>query len=209
MDNRSRLGAIAANFQSRFAAHTILLYGSAANGTATPESDLDIAAFGPVERAVREAYVHEGIFVDGFVYSESVLRDPEDEHLRFRGAIILLQHRGTADAFMGLLERKWVAGPAALPADEQQARRVWIEKMLRRTRRGDAEGNYRRAWLLTSLLEDYFLLRNLWFEGPKKALLWLERHDPVSAEAISAALVPGADFAAIERAAQRVLNHQT
>lgn len=31
--------------------------------------------------------------------------------------------------------------------------------MLQRLRRGDAEGDYRRHWLLTMALEDYFALR--------------------------------------------------
>jgi hypothetical protein len=63
--------------------------------------------------------------------------------------------------------------------------------------RGDVEGNFRRVWLLTALLEDYFHLRGLWFEGPKRAFLWLAEHDPVAHAAFERALVPGAPREAI------------
>jgi hypothetical protein len=58
--------------------------------------------------------------------------------------------------------------------------------------RADAEGNYRRVWLLQALLEDYFHRRGLWFEGPKKALRWLEAFDGPAYQAYSQALEPGA-----------------
>ncbi len=56
-------------------------------------------------------------------------------------------------------------------------------------------------WLLTSLLEDYFLLRGLWYAGPKSALSWLEAHAPDVHAAFAAALEPGADLDAVERLA--------
>jgi len=36
--------------------------------------------------------------------------------------------------------------------------------MALRMRRSDIEGNFRRAWLLTALLEDYFRLRGMWYQ---------------------------------------------
>ena len=64
--------------------------------------------------------------------------------------------------------------------------------MLARMERADPEGNYRRIWLLQALLEDYFHRRGLWFEGPKKALRWLEASDAPAYNAYSRALEPGA-----------------
>jgi hypothetical protein len=69
--------------------------------------------------------------------------------------------------------------------------------MLERAKRADPEGNYRRHWVLTALLEDYFLLRGKWFEGPKKSLRWLEQFDKAAFEAFGTALEPGADLEAI------------
>lgn len=206
MNTSTLLVELCADFQARYSAHTILLYGSLADGTASPDSDMDIAAFAPVSAPIREAYVRDGVFIDAFVYPESVLDDPEEDHLRFRGSKILLQSAGTADAFLARLDQKHAVGPEPLADDERDARRVWIGKMLVRISRGDAEGHYRRVWLLTSLLEDYFVLRGLWFQGPKKALIWLRRNDPETADAMERALKPDAAIAAIEAAATRILD---
>ena len=69
--------------------------------------------------------------------------------------------------------------------------------MLDRLRAGDAEGNYRRVWLLTALLEDYFVFRNRWYEGPKAAFNWLRRHRPDVCAKFASALEPDADLSAI------------
>jgi hypothetical protein len=96
------------------------------------------------------------------------------------------------------------AGPQPLAPDEAAARRVWAQKMVARIRRGDLEAHYRRAWLLTALLEDWFLLRRRWYRGPKEALRWLEAHAPEAHAAFAAALDPGADVEAIARLAAQV-----
>jgi len=91
-----------------------------------------------------------------------------------------------------MLEALHGAGPEALPESELTARRNWAWKMLDRARIGDPEGNYRRAWLLTALLEDYFHLRTQWYEGSKKSLAFLARHEPAVYAKFEAALLPGA-----------------
>lgn len=185
-------------------AHTILLYGSRADGSAGPESDYDVAAFAPKERIVRDARVVEGKFVDAFVYPEGVLASPTEDHLKLRGSKILLQRGSKAEGFLRKIEELFRAGPKPLPADEIEARKVWALKMVPRIQRGDLEGNYRRVWLLTALLEDYFLLRGLWYLGPKKSLLWLEEHDPPMHRAFAVALAPGSAIEAIRSLAQAV-----
>lgn len=192
--------------QSKYSAHTILLYGSRANGTASADSDLDIAAFGPVSSMVRVAHLRDDIYVDGFLYPEGVLSNPSEEHLRFVGAKILLQKNRMAESFLSSLEALYLAGPTPLPQDELEARRAWMRKMLLRVRRGDTEGHYRRVWLLTVMLEDYFHLRQRWFEGPKKAFAWLQEHDPKTFSAFESALKPNADIETIEVAVGHVLD---
>ena len=87
--------------------------------------------------------------------------------------------------------------PAKLPRDEIAARRVWAAKMLDRAGRGDSEGDYRRAWLLTALLEDYFACNGLWYEGPKASLAWLAAREPALFRLYEDALRPAAGLAAI------------
>lgn len=177
--------------------HTMLLYGSRAHGTATPQSDYDIAGFGAVEQGFRIARRVNGVYLDIFVYPEAALHAPTEGDLRFRGSRILVQRGLEGTAFLDKLEAIFIRGPQPLPMDEVTARRVWAHKMLARIERPDLEADYRRAWLLTALLEDYFVLRGLWFEGPKKALRWLEQHDQPTYQAMLCALKPGAENKAI------------
>lgn len=179
-------------------AHTILLYGSRANGTEGPHSDYDIAAFAPVTRTHRDTRLVEGEYLDVFVYPEAALQAPAEEHLKLRESVVLLQRDDAASRFLAGLEALYQRGPEPLAADEMAVRRSWAWKMNARLRRGDAEGNFRRVWLLTALLEDYFHLRGLWFEGPKRALSWLAEHDPPVHAAFDRALSPDAPTAAIE-----------
>lgn len=67
---------------------------------------------------------------------------------------------------------------------------AWAAKMIERTSGGHIEANYRRVWLLTALLEDYFQLRGLWYWGPKQSFSWLMAHDRAAFEAFECALQP-------------------
>jgi predicted nucleotidyltransferase len=193
---------------SRHHAHTILLYGSRANGTAGDDSDYDIAAFAPTDRMLRDARLFKGKYLDAFVYPETVLAEPSADHLHIRGSTILLQKERLAETFLTRLDEVFDAGPAELPPDELATKRAWPQKMRKRIARGDIEGNYRRVWLLTTLLEDYFHLRGLWYLGPKKSFRWLEDHDPKMYRAFDAALRPGASDEEITELANMVIEHK-
>jgi len=187
-------------------AHTILLYGSRADGSATLASDFDVAAFAPIAAVTRDTRVVDGQFLDLFVHPEAVLGAPAVEsQLMWRGGQILAQRNDEATTFLAALDALHACGPAALPDDELQARRVWAWKMAARMERGDAEGDYRRNWLLTALLEDYFHLRGRWYEGPKKALAWLESQDLPTYLTFERALRPAATHAEIRQLIARVV----
>jgi hypothetical protein len=185
--------------------HTILLYGSRADGSARADSDYDIAAFGAVARPRRIARLDAGAHLDIFVYPDSVLLAPAEDYLKLRGSRVLVQRDPQADDFLRGLDAIHRAGPAPLAADEIEARRVWARKMMARTAHADAEGNYRRVWLLQALLEDYFHIRAAWYEGPKKALRWLAEFEPVTHAAFCAALEPGASDDVIGALVERVV----
>jgi hypothetical protein len=92
------------------------------------------------------------------------------------------------------------AGPAQISTAEIALRKAWSEKTLRRAGKGDAEGDYRRHWLLFSLLEDYFAARGLWYLGPKRALRTLGDIDGHHCEVFKRALSPSATLPAIQEA---------
>ena len=58
----------------------------------------------------------------------------------------------------------------------------------------DIEGNFRRHWLLTALIEDYFLIRGLWYRGPKESFIWLKLNEPKLFEIYERALKPNASL---------------
>jgi len=172
--------------------HTILLYGSRADGSASEDSDYDVAAFGPIKEPFRIARLVNGAYLDVWAYPEDALLSPTDESLRLRGSRIIMQRDSEADVLLGKLESLYRRGPPPLPTYEVAARKVWAHKMLARIEHADPEGNYRRVWLLQALLESYFHVRGQWFEGPKKSLRWLQQFDLPAYHAFCLALRPGA-----------------
>jgi len=179
------------------AVHTILLYGSRADGSAGADSDYDVAAFGPIDKSFRVARLVNGAYLDVFVYPEALLLEPTEEYLKLRGSQVVLQRGAEAEDFLSKLEEIFRRGPEPLPSDEIEARKVWAHKMAARMQRADLEGNYRRVWLLTALLEDYFHIRGLWYQGPKKSLRWLQQFDVPTYDAMHLALEPNASKEAV------------
>ena len=176
-------------------AHTILLYGSRANGTHATDSDYDIAAFARCEKGIRIARETPDGFLDAFVYPDTALSAAVPEHFKLLGGRLLLDRDGRAAEFLRRVEEVHRRGPEALSADEVQMRVVWAHKMVARASRRDPEGDFRRAWLLTALIEDHFAINGRWYEGPKKALAWLQANDAALYEAYVAALRPNASSA--------------
>ncbi|WP_293760262.1 nucleotidyltransferase domain-containing protein [uncultured Aquitalea sp.] len=184
--------------------HTALLYGSRANDTAGPDSDYDILAFANQDRVVRDARVVAGAFLDVFIYPETMLADPPEELIRAVGGKVLFQRLAEGDGLLARLQAMQAAPLPVLPEDEVQAMKAWAWKMLARSRRQDAEGLYRRVWLLTALLEDYFTLKRMRYPGPKKALRCLELAEPEVFASYLTALQPGADEQDLERLVRMV-----
>lgn len=136
--------------------------------------------------------------MDIFIYPTTRLYSPDADMLHVRDGVVLLERDGLGTAFLDGLKAVFEDGPSPLPSDEIEARRNWSWKMLDRAARGDVEGNYRRAWLLMWLLENYFLLRGQWYRGSKQALNHLQDSQPRSYALFERALAPGASHMEIE-----------
>ena len=195
---------LAEGLRTRHGCHTAILYGSRAEGDARAGSDYDIAGFGATAKTYRDARKWHGVYVDAFVHPEAKLADPPIDLLAMRGGVVLFEKEGAGTRFLARLEEIFRAGPEGLPDNEIAGLRVWAWKMLERAAHPDIEASYRRAWLLMALLEDYFVLRHLWYLGPKRSFRWLEANEPRVHAAFTAALRPGADLAAIERLVEMV-----
>ena len=196
MSRSELLRSIIDEVRTRHKCHTLILYGSHARGDATPVSDYDLIAIRRRgSKVTRDARLWRGVYLDVFIYPERKLN--AEELLTIRGGRVLFQKHRVGDALLARVNKVYARGPRPLGADEIAARKVWAKKMLERARVGDAEAHYRRAWLLTALLEDYFVFRNRWYEGPKAALRWLRRHQPRVCARFERALKPGASLSAI------------
>lgn len=198
------LAGIVAELRDAHGCHTVILYGSRARGDATPASDYDVAGVRAEGPAFRDARWQDGAYLDLFVYAEADVAEPTVALLKLRGGVALAQQAKLGDRLLAGLDALHAGGPPAWAADEREASRAWGGKMLARIAAGDLEGDYRRAMLLTQLLEDYFLARGLWFEGPKAGFAWLAEHDPETHAAFARALAPGAPLGAVEYLVARV-----
>lgn len=188
--------------------HTVILYGSRAKGTDTAASDYDLLAIRPNGPSRREARNWNGAYLDIFIYNEKDLKDIDLSFLRLRGGLVLREKFDLGRQLLARVEELFAAGPKTLPPEELELRRTWSRKMLERIHQGGIEddyANYRRAWLLFTLLEDYFVLRQAWYLGPKESFVWLKTHDPDSYEAFELALKPGAQLQTVKFLVEKVL----
>lgn len=198
MTRDPNLEALSAELKAKYNVHTAILYGSRARNEHGPASDYDIVGIGPVDRVVRDARMWNGFFLDAFVYPDVKIQTPDASLLHMREGVVLFEKDGIGTRFLKALDDIYARGPEKLPPDEIQARIVWASKMLERARQQDIEGNYRRAWLLMALAEDYFAIRGLWYSGPKKALAWLAKNNPSVCTAYEKALKPNAPLSDVE-----------
>ena len=177
MEVKSILDKLTSELVTKHKCHTVILYGSHAQGTATPESDYDLMGVRKSGTKYRIARKENGIYVDMFVYPEKMLLKLGEEHLHIRKGKILFQKARFGTRLLAKLEKAARKPAKRLPKDEIAVRKVWAHKMWERAHKGDIEGNYRRAWLQMSLLEDYFLLRGKRFSGSKASFAWLKKND--------------------------------
>ena len=170
----------------------IIVYGSFADGTSNLFSDFDallVTADG--ERRHDDRFV-DFTQLDVFVHPLSDFQGEYDpaEYARIYGGQILLDRDGVAAA---LLERvtQWVDSRAKKTQEELGFNVSWCEKMLRRAERTDAEGCFRRHWLLVESLRIYTELCFWPYLGPKKALSQLEKKDKAAFALYAEALTAG------------------
>jgi hypothetical protein len=128
-----------------------------------------------------------------FIYPTDRLQTADEAMLHVRGGRVLLQRGDLGTQFLASLERMHASAPHALAADEILARKNWALKMVDRAARGNVEGNYRRVWLLTVLLENYFVFRGRRYPGPKEAFETLAASDPEAHALFRVALEPTAE----------------
>ncbi|WP_335872536.1 nucleotidyltransferase domain-containing protein [Bacillus sp. 2205SS5-2] len=176
IDNEKLLLDITAHIKEKYGCHTILLYGSYVTGDHTNESDIDLIGFTNLMEQYNEVGLFKGKQLDVWIHPTSDMNN-YDQFLKLDQAEILLDEHDKASPFIENVQRVFADGPEKLSLDEKVFLRRWLQKMEKRSRKGDLEGNYRFHWMLKESLEIYFELNGRWYLGPKKSFTWLKEND--------------------------------
>lgn len=73
--------------------------------------------------------------------------------------------------------RNYVEEHSVISADEKKFIISWIRKTMHRVEKNDDEGNYRALAFLWESITDYFLLRDMFYFGSKKAVAYIKEND--------------------------------
>lgn len=168
---------------------SVILYGSFADHSNNEHSDFDALVITDAGEIVHDNTIIDGTELDVFVYPKSVFAETvnyEDYIQVYDGKIIQ-----DTDGIGAKLKQEVTAYADSRPAKTEEENRTsveWCEKMLMRALRGDAEGLFRRHWLLTDSLQIYCDLAGRSYRGPKKSLRYMKEHDPEGYEKYTRAL---------------------
>ncbi len=208
MSNHARIEQLIADLADHLADelgfHTAILYGSHARGDWDTASDIDVVAFRDDAEPTHAAGRWRDVFLDLFVYPSNAKATPD--WLRIHGGRVLFQRNGEGDRVLSAVAALYKAGPSLLDPVAAQTRCLWLKKMLVQAAKGDVEGDFRRHWLLSALLEDYCDLRGRWYLGPKQVLLALACESPGDLAVLGVAFEPGATLETISAAVALVVS---
>lgn len=183
--------------------HTIILYGSYARGDHNAHSDVDVIGICQTGDFHRIARPFHGVVLDVFIYGQENLPSAESL-LRISDGIVLLEKDSLGTDLVRNVNTILNAPPTLPKSWEVQTDVVWIDKMLTRASVGDTEGDFRRHWLLTSLLEFWYSWNRMHYLGSKQSLKILEIEYPEVFELFRRALKPTADISDIKLLADAV-----
>ncbi len=167
----------------------MIVYGSYANNTNTETSDFDALLIAKENIEAHDTSIIYGTKLDIFVYSETYFEEefsPED-FLQIEDGKILFDTNGVA----AKLKKNVISYIESIPPktnEEINNELAWCRKMLDRAQNTDAEGLYRKHWLLIDSLEIACDILGYRYRGPKKSLAWLNREHRVLYETYTQAL---------------------
>lgn len=183
---------------------SILLYGSFSNGTNDEYSDFDCMVITDRKERKHDDSVIGGVQLDCFIFTPEETENETDleAFLTAYDAVIALDD-GTGEKLKQRV-REYVVAHSVIDDEEKQFIAAWIRKTMKRAEKKDDEGSYRAIAFLWESLADYFLLRDLYYFGSKKAIRYLKENDPAGYELFHHA-VTNRDNGSITAWAERVI----
>jgi predicted nucleotidyltransferase len=188
----------------KYDCHSIILYGSFANGSYTEESDIDLICFCDNPTKENDTAVFNDRRLDAWIYKTEMMNDCT-QFLHAIGGKILLDERNLCTGFLNDIDKHFKNGPKQISLVQKEFLKSWLQKMLNRAKKGDIEGNFRYHWMLNDSLEIYFNIKDKWYLGPKKSLQWLLENDTEAYHIFNNALKINADIIEIERLIQFIV----
>lgn len=154
----------------------ILLCGSFSRGTNDEFSDFDCTIIVKDKPCEHDGSVIAGIQLDCFIYTENEAAEEDAERFLAVYDAKILEDNGCGAALKERV-REYVASHSRTDDEEKLFISSWIRKTMRRMQKGDDEGNFRAAAFLCESLTDYFLLRDMFYLGSRKAIAYLREND--------------------------------
>ena len=163
---------------NQYEPHTIILYGSYADGSNNTNSDFDALVITDKKCTIHDGNELDGILLDVFIYNTSEFNNKIDykKYVQIHDGNIVLDQREFGKKLQDNV-CKYIENLPAKSDEEKQHEVEWCEKMFLRASRGDVEGYFRWHWLLVDSLEIYFILRDEYYYGPKKSLIKMKCND--------------------------------
>lgn len=193
--------------QATYGAHTIILHGSRAQETASHKSDYDIMAFGELGHAGEiKRDLFKEVYLEMMLCSDEAIDDLKliDSLGLVKGYIILCQKDNFGNRIIQHMKKIYDEGfyvPDELKqkvVDEIKTRLLKIDNSV--------AGKYYQHTLLSSLLEHYFTLRDLYYVGSRESFAWIKENDLPTYYAFEKALKPEADLESIQGVVHRVIS---
>lgn len=164
--------------ENKYAPLSILVYGSYANGTNNEHSDFDCMIIVNDKTFSHDTSCVNGVQIDLFVYTINEINNI-DSYFDFIQVFDSRIIKDTDNMGKRLIEavNSYILSNSIKTEDEKVDLISWMNKMLTRAERDDAEGLYRYHLALTESLEIYCNLRDLYYFGPKKCINLLLKQD--------------------------------
>lgn len=169
--------------KEKYRATSIIVYGDYAEDNVTEHSAFEALVMGPTSPYAHETETVEGVKLDVLVYPREIFYGEIalDEFEQVHEGLVALDEDG-----MGSWLKRMIANQiASIPAKPDEAIEdslIWCANMCARAAKGDAEGFFRRAWLLTDSVEIYSDVVGQPFLSPQKTMSKMAKFDPEAAE---------------------------
>lgn len=155
----------------------IILHGSYGRGEHTETSDIDIVCFCDDIPNHRYSYMSQDKYVDVHLFPVSFLDNLHDESFYFDDGIVVYDTNNMGRDYLVKIQQFIATNNQNISTSEKHHIGMWVTKMLDRSQVDGVHGAYRRIWLQRELLKIYFEMRDLWYFGPKRALIYLDQND--------------------------------